>query len=358
MRLTGRAMPRAGGVGETVSLSVRVTDAEGRPAIASPVNWSAPRGTVPAVDSTDDNGVSKVTMTLPETPGIDDVVRKPTVPEARPSRVTTQPVAGDGGVPLPRCRRVSRLRHHYHGAAPLLGLQRGRPARAREHRPEAVPDADPGRYPLPPDHGRLLPLLRDHPGLHRVVLGQQRGWAARRRISGTEISPHLCVRFSRSIPSDHRGGDHRGRRAASSSPRRFRRVNSTPARRPRPAPLLLGRKRRGRGRRGDSGHFHPADAWSTPRLVQVRRGRGAAHVRHHRWRVAALLGLQRRRPARRRNPRSGRTRNSGGGFRTDGLVIFRSPDPDFPLPAWTVHRRRLRSLVRDHRRRASRLLGP
>jgi len=84
----------AGGVGESVSLSARVTDADGRPTIGVPVNWSAQRGTVPAVDSTDDNGVSTVTMTLPETPGIDAVTAASDGVGSTTFTVTTQPVGG------------------------------------------------------------------------------------------------------------------------------------------------------------------------------------------------------------------------------------------------------------------------
>jgi alpha-tubulin suppressor-like RCC1 family protein len=84
----------AGGVGESVSLSVRITDAEGRPTIAVPVSWSAQRGTVPAVDSTDDNGISNVTVTLPETPGVDAVTAGADGVGSTTFTVSTQPVGG------------------------------------------------------------------------------------------------------------------------------------------------------------------------------------------------------------------------------------------------------------------------
>jgi alpha-tubulin suppressor-like RCC1 family protein len=84
----------AGGVGESVSLSVRITDAEGRPTIAVPVNWSAQRGTVPAVDSTDDDGISNVTVTLPETPGVDAVTAEADGVGSTTFTVSTQPVGG------------------------------------------------------------------------------------------------------------------------------------------------------------------------------------------------------------------------------------------------------------------------
>jgi alpha-tubulin suppressor-like RCC1 family protein len=84
----------AGGVGESVSLSVRITDAEGRPTIAVPVNWSAQRGSVPAVDSTDDNGISNVTVTLPETPGVDAVTAEADGVGSTTFTVSTQPVGG------------------------------------------------------------------------------------------------------------------------------------------------------------------------------------------------------------------------------------------------------------------------
>jgi len=83
-----------GGVGESVSLSVRITDAEGQPTIAVPVSWSAQRGTVPAIDSTDDNGISNVTVTLPETPGVDAVTAEADGVGSTTFTVSTQPVGG------------------------------------------------------------------------------------------------------------------------------------------------------------------------------------------------------------------------------------------------------------------------